>query len=46
MSAKVQMIVINMRINGKIRFEYNNGRIHDDKSISQYSAPTLAINVR
>lgn len=29
-----------------IRFEYNNGRIHDDKSISQYNALTLAINVK
>lgn len=40
------MTVINIRIIGKTRFEYNNGRIHDDKSISQYNAPTLAINVR
>jgi DNA gyrase/topoisomerase IV subunit A len=35
MSPKVQIIVSIVRIIGSIRLEYNNGRIHDDKSISQ-----------
>jgi hypothetical protein len=34
-SAKVQITVRIVRIIGNIRLEYNNGRIHDDKSTSQ-----------
>ncbi len=34
-SAKVQITVSIVRIIGIIRVEYNNGRIHDDKSVSQ-----------
>ena len=45
-SAALAITVSMARVIGIIRLEYNNGWIHNDKSISQKSVPTLATNVK
>jgi hypothetical protein len=44
-NTKVHIIVNIVRRIGNNRLEYNNGWIQRDKSLSQWSAPTLAMKV-